>query len=63
MERYKGAMNTWQNDLSINPCNPFHPYDAWHANLIRIDGFDWFTDYYGKTRRLFASPEANKAKL
>jgi len=40
MGRYKGAMNTWQNDLSVNPCNPFHPYDAWHANLIRIDGLD-----------------------
>jgi len=40
MKRYKGAMNTWQNDLSVNPCNPFHPYDAWHANLIRIDGFN-----------------------
>jgi len=37
MERYRGAMNTRQNDLSVNPCNPFHPYDAWHANLIRID--------------------------
>ena len=37
IERYRGAMNTRQNDLSVNPCNPFHPYDAWHANLIRID--------------------------
>ena len=32
--------HTGQNELSVNPCNPFHPYDAWHANLIRIDGFD-----------------------
>jgi len=48
--------NTAQNDLSVNPCNPFHPYDTWHANLIRIDGFDGFTDYYGKRIRLFTQP-------
>jgi len=40
VEMCEGAMNTGQNDLSVNPCNPFHPYEPWHANLIRIDGLD-----------------------
>jgi hypothetical protein len=55
--------NTAQNDLSVNPCNPFHPYDTWHANLIRIDGFDGFTDYYGKRIRLFTQPRNKSTRL